>query len=201
MDTDSPSTDDADTSKILIRAVEQTGRIISGMGVGQLSLSTPCTEWNVRDVVNHLISSLHMFSQGAMGAKFNLEEFGVDRVKYDAAVSYAQEAAKLKIALGRAGVMDQEWDLAFGSPEGSLAVDIAIIEFVAHGWDIARATNSKVELDPELAEVALANARMLTTQFGRQEGVFADELPPPEGADAYQRLAAFVGRDPLAVLR
>ncbi len=94
-----------------------------------------------------------------MGAKFNLEEFGVDRVKYDAAVSYAQEAAKLKIALGRAGVFDQEWDLAFGSPDGHLAVDIAIIEFVAHGWDLARATTSKVELDPELAEVALANAR------------------------------------------
>ncbi|MEA2685667.1 MAG: hypothetical protein QOE93_862, partial [Actinomycetota bacterium] len=136
-----------------------------------------------------------------MGAKFNLEEFGVDRVKYDAAVSYAQESAKLKIALGRAGVMDQEWDLAFGSPEGSLAVDIAIIEFVAHGWDLARATNSTVELDPELAETALANARMLTSQFGRQEGVFADELPAPEGADAYQVLASFLGRNPLEVLR
>ncbi len=189
---------DNDSSKILIRSVEQTGRIISSLGYGQLGLSTPCTEWNVRDVVNHLISSLHMFSQGAMGAKFNLEEFGVDRVKYDAAVSYAQEAAKLKIALGRPGVMDQEWDLAFGSPDGELAAAIATIEFVTHGWDIARATNSSVELDPELAEIALANAQMLTTQFGRQPGVFADELPAPEGADAYQRLAAFVGRDPLA---
>ena len=191
---------DNDSSKTLIRAVEQTGRIISSLGYGQLGLSTPCTEWNVRDVINHLISSLHMFSQGAMGAKFSLEEFGVDRVKYDAAVSYAQEAAKLKIALGRPGVMDQDWDLAFGSPDGHLAVAIAIIEFVAHGWDLARATNSKVELDPELAEVALANAQMLTTQFGRQEGVFADELKAPDDADAYQRLAAFVGRDPLAVL-
>lgn len=191
---------DNDSSKILIRAVEQTGRIISGMGVGQLSLSTPCKEWNVRDVVNHLISSLHMFSQAAMGAKFNLEEFGIDRVKYDAAVSYGQEAAKLKIALGRAGVLDQEWQLAFGETPGWLAVDIAIIEFVGHGWDIARATNTKVQLDPELADVALANARELTSQFGRQEGVFAPELPAPEGADAYQRLAAFIGRDPLAVL-
>ena len=127
-------------------------------------------------------------------------EFGVDRVKYDAAVSYAQEAAKLKIALGRPGVMDQEWDLAFGSPDGELAAAIATIEFVTHGWDLARATNSSVDLDPELAEIALANAQMLTTQFGRQPGVFADELPAPEGADAYQRLAAFVGRDPVAVL-
>ena len=73
-----------------------------------------------------------------MGAKFNLEEFGVDRVKYDATVSYAQEAAKLKIALGRAGVMDQEWKLAFGETPGWLAVDIAIIEFVTHGWDLPR---------------------------------------------------------------
>ncbi len=190
-----------DASKTLLRAVEQTGKIISGLGVGQLSLSTPCADWNVRDVVNHLISSLYMFSQAAMGAKFNLQEFGVDRVKYDAAVSYAQEAAKLKVALGRAGVLDQEWQLAFGETPGWLAVDIAVIEFVAHGWDIAKATHSKVEMDPELSQVALANARELTSQFGRQEGVFGPELPPPADADAHQVLAAFLGRDPLATLR
>jgi uncharacterized protein (TIGR03086 family) len=187
---------DNESSKILIRAVDQTGRIISNLGFGQLALSTPCTEWNARDVVNHLISSLHMFSQAAMGAKFNLEEFGVDRVKYDAAVSYGQEAAKLKVALGRAGVLDQEWQLAFGETPGWLAVDIAIIEFVTHGWDLATATNSKVALDPELSEVALANARELVSQFGRQEGVFAPEIEAPEGADAHQRLAAFTGRQP-----
>ena len=71
---------------------------------------------------------------------------------------------------------------------------------MAHGWDLARATNSSVDLDPDLAEVALVNARMLTTQFGRQEGVFGPELAPPDGADAHQRLAAFLGRDPLIVL-
>lgn len=190
-----------EASKNLLRAVDQTGRIISNLGYGQLNLSTPCAEWNVRDLVNHLISSLYMFSQAAMGAKFNLEEFGVDRVKYDAAVSYAQEAAKLKVALGRVGVLEQEWQLAFGETPGWLAVDIAVIEFVAHGWDIARATTSPVELDPELSRLALANARELTSQFGRQEGVFGPELAPPEGADAHQALAAFLGRDPLAVLK
>jgi len=89
--------------KILQRAVDQAGKVVANMGYGQLGLSTPCTEWNVRDMVNHLISSLHMFSQAAMGAKFDLQEYGIDRVKYDATVSYAQESAKLKIALGRAG--------------------------------------------------------------------------------------------------
>ena len=186
--------------KILQRAVDQTGRVVANMGYGQLGLSTPCTEWNVRDMVNHLISSLYMFSQAAMGAPFNLEEFGVDRVRYDATVSYGQEAAKLKVALGRTGVLEQEWKLAFGETPGWLAVDIAIIEFVVHGWDLAKATTSKVEFDPELSEVALANARELTSQFGRQEGVFGPEVEPPEGADIHQRLAAFLGRDPLVVL-
>lgn len=187
-------------AKILLRAVDQTGKIVATMGYGQLSLSSPCTEWNVRGLVNHLISSLYMFSQAAMGAKFNLQEFGVDRVKYDAVVSYGQEAAKLKIALGRAGVLEQEWQLSFGETPGWLAVDVAIIEFVAHGWDLHRATNSAVELDPELSDAALANARELVSQFGRQEGVFGPELPAPANADAHQRLAAFLGRDPLKVL-
>jgi uncharacterized protein (TIGR03086 family) len=187
---------DNESAKILQRAVDQTGKIVSGMGYGQLGLSTPCPEWNVRGLVNHLISSLYMFAQAAMGAPFNLEEFGVDRVKYDAVVSYAQEAARLKVALGRAGVLDQEWQLAFGETPGWLAVDIAIIEFVTHGWDLHQATNSQVELDPELSEVALANAQELIAQFGRQEGVFAAEIEPPELADAHQRLAAYLGRQP-----
>jgi len=187
-------------TKILQRAVDQTGKIVATMGYGQLGLSTPCTEWNVRGLVNHLISSLYMFQRAAMGAPFNLEEFGVDRVKYDAVVSYGQEAAKLKVALGRTGVLEQEWQLSFGETPGWLAVDIAIIEFVTHGWDLAKATNTAVELDPDLAEVALANARELISQFGRQENVFGPELAAPDGADAHQRLAAFLGRDPLLVL-
>ncbi len=191
---------DNESTKILQRAVDQTGKIIANLGYGQLSLSTPCKEWNARGVVNHLIVSLHMFSQAAMGAQFNLEEFGVDRVKYDATVSYAQEAAKLNIALGRAGVLEQEWLLPFGDTPGWLAVDIAIIEFVTHGWDLHRATNSAVVLDPELSEVALANAQELVSQFGRQEGVYGPELKAPEGADAHQRLVAFLGRDPMIVL-
>ena len=181
-------------TKILQRAVDQTGKIVATMGPGQLGLSTPCTEWNVRDLVNHLISSLYMFQQGAMGAPFNLQEFGVDRVKYDAAVSYAQESAKLKVALGRSGVLEQEWKLAFGETPGWLAVDIAIIEFVTHGWDLAQATGSKVELDPELAEVALVNAMELIAQFGRQKGVFEPEIEVADGADVHQRLAAYLGR-------
>jgi len=192
---------DNETTKILQRAVDQTGKIVAGMGVGQLGLSTPCTEWNVRDLVNHLISSLYMFSQAAMGAPFNLEEFGVDRVRYDATVSYAQEAAKLKVALGRAGVLEQEWKLAFGETPGWLAVDIAVIEFVTHGWDLHKATTSKVELDPGLAEVALTNAQELISQFGRQEGVFGPEVELAEVPDSYHRLAGYLGRDPNVVLR
>jgi uncharacterized protein (TIGR03086 family) len=191
---------DTESIKILLRAVDQTGKVVANLGYGQLGLSTPCSEWNVRGLINHLISSLYMFSQAAMGAKFNLEEFGVDRVRYDPAVSYGQEAAKLKIALGRAGVLEQEWQLSFGETPGWLAVDIAIIEFVTHGWDLAMATNSKVELDPELAEVALANAQELISQFGRQEGVFGPEIATPADADAHGRLATYLGRDLAPVL-
>lgn len=185
---------DYDRIKTLQRAVDQTGRVVANLGPGQLALATPCTEWNARGLVNHLISSLYMFGRGAQGEQFDLEEFGVDRVRYDAAASYDQEAAKLKVALGREGALDRDWSLAYGEIPGWLAVDIAVIELVTHGWDLATATNSPVELDPELSEVALANARELISQFGRREGVFGPEVDVGEDADAHQRLAAYLGR-------
>jgi uncharacterized protein (TIGR03086 family) len=87
---------------------------------------------------------------------------------------------------------------------GSTLVDMYLVELAAHAWDLARATGQLDKLDPSLARPALDGARaMIKPKYRNTVGPgapFAVEVPLPPGADDWERLAAFMGRDPRASL-
>jgi uncharacterized protein (TIGR03086 family) len=87
---------------------------------------------------------------------------------------------------------------------GSTLVDMYLVELAAHAWDLARATGQLDKLDPSLARPALDGARaMIKPKYRNMVGPgapFAVEVPLPPGADDWERLAAFMGRDPRASL-
>ena len=87
---------------------------------------------------------------------------------------------------------------------GATLVDMYLAELAAHAWDLARATGQLDRLDPSLALPALDGARaMIKPQYRNmvEPGApFGAEVPPPPGADEWERLAAFMGRDPRASL-
>ncbi|MFD5795205.1 hypothetical protein ACFWIO_16940 [Streptomyces diastatochromogenes] len=73
------------------------------------------------------------------------------------------------------------------------------MEIVTHTWDLAEALGHREELDPEPAEFALATARQVLPDFRpRDENTpFDTRHQAPEGAGAYEQLAAWMGRRPL----
>ena len=83
-------------------------------------------------------------------------------------------------------------------------MDMYLAELAAHAWDLARATGQLDRLDPSLALPALDGARaMIEPQYRNMVEVgtpYAAEVPPPPGADDWERLAAFMGRDPRAAI-
>jgi uncharacterized protein (TIGR03086 family) len=85
---------------------------------------------------------------------------------------------------------------------GATLVDMYLAELAAHAWDLARATGQTGKLDPSLALPALEGARaMIKPQYRNMAGPgapFGAEVPPAPGADDWERLAAFMGRDPRA---
>ena len=75
--------------------------------------------------------------------------------------------------------------------------DQQIAELATHDWDLARATGQPAELDPALAEHALRWSRgMLRPEFRGPGKAFGVEVPVPDDAPAYDRLAGWFGRDP-----
>ena len=83
---------------------------------------------------------------------------------------------------------------------GATLVDMYLAELTAHAWDLARATGQIDKLDPSLAFPALEGARaMIKPQYRNmvEPGApFGAEVYPAPGADDWERLAAFMGRDP-----
>ena len=87
---------------------------------------------------------------------------------------------------------------------GATLVDMYLAELVAHAWDLAHVTGQIDRLDPSVAVAALEGARAMIKLEYRDAvepgSSFGEEVPPPPGADDWDRLAAFMGRDPRAPL-
>ncbi len=87
---------------------------------------------------------------------------------------------------------------------GAALVDMHLAELAGHAWDLARATGQIDQLDPALGAAALEGARVMIKPAYRDAvgpgTPFGAEVPPPPGADDWERLAAFMGRDPRAPL-
>ena len=83
---------------------------------------------------------------------------------------------------------------------GATLVDMYLTELATHAWDLARATGQLDKLDPSLAWPALEGARAtIKPQYRNmvEPGApFGAEVFPAPGADDWERLAAFMGRDP-----
>jgi uncharacterized protein (TIGR03086 family) len=116
--------------------------------------------------------------------------------------SAAEEAAQ---AWGDDSSLSLRYAMPWGEEyTGATLVDMYLAELAAHAWDLAMATGQIGRLDPSLALPALEGARtMIKPQYRNMVGPgapFGAEVSPAHGADDWERLAAFMGRDPRTTL-
>src|SRR5439155_21560844 len=114
-----------DQISILNRAVEQTGRIVANVKPDQHGQPTPCSDWDVRGLLNHAVGGVRMFTTAARGQAIDPSSFGGDLLGDDPAAAYDRAAADLQDALGAPGVLDQTWRLPFGEMPGAFGAGIA----------------------------------------------------------------------------
>jgi uncharacterized protein (TIGR03086 family) len=117
--------------EIFQRAVDQTGRIVADVKADQLNTPTPCSDWDVRTLLNHTIAAVGMFDGAARGRDFDPSMFAQDNVGNDPGGAYDDRAAKLRDALAKPGVLDATWNMPFGAVPGMMAIGFATLE-IAH---------------------------------------------------------------------
>ncbi len=183
----------APTVKELSGALDAVGSLVIGVRPEQWASPTPCGDWNVHQLVSHLVAMNLVFA-AMMGGQAPPER-GADRLGDDPARAYGESAAALRAAFGQAGVLGQTFRGPLGEATGAERLQIRLYDLLAHGWDLARATGQNAALPDDLAEQALVFAH---TQVPTQPrtGRFAAAQPVAEDAPAIDRLVAFLGRVP-----
>jgi uncharacterized protein (TIGR03086 family) len=183
-----------DPVELLDRALAQAGAVIAGVRPAeQAALPTPCSDWDVRALVNHLVQDVQQFTASAAGGSWQPAEG--DRIGDDWVGAYREAADSLLEAWRRPGALDQTVRLPFGEFPASWRVGQQTADLAVHAWDLARATGQSTDLDPEVGRAALDWAREnLRAEFRGDS--FGPEVAVADDAPLYDRLAGFFGRDP-----
>jgi uncharacterized protein (TIGR03086 family) len=180
------------------RAMAQTESIVAAVEPGQLTLPTPCPEYDVRALLSHMVGGLNRIAvvgEGGDGLAVDPRADGVPDDGWPAA--YAAARARVTAAWADDTRLDALVEVPWGKVPGRIALSGYVQEVLTHGWDLARATGQPTELDPELASWVLAVAqRILPPEPRGGEIPFGPVRPVPAGAAPYAQLAAWLGRQP-----
>jgi uncharacterized protein (TIGR03086 family) len=173
------------------RAVAVADSVIAAVKQDQLGDPTPCTEWSVRQLINHVATGSLMFVSMVTGGP--RPDRNQDQLGDDPLGAFRATVRDLRAAFSAEGALDRIYPTPFGDGPGAVLVNMRVIEMSIHAWDIAKATGQSTDLDPELAEWGLRSLRD-AVPADRAGSPFGTEQPAPEGATAADRLAAFAGR-------
>ena len=191
-------TQTTDPREIHQRAMAQTESIVAAVEPGQLNLPTPCTEYDVRALLSHMVGGLNRIAvvgEGGDGMAVDPRADGVSDDGWPA--GYAAARARVTAAWADDARLDALVEVPWGKVPGRIALGGYVQEILTHGWDLARATGQPTELDPELASWVLAVAqRILPPEPRGGEIPFGPVVRVAPDAGVYAQLAAWLGRQP-----
>ncbi len=177
------------------RAVDQFGGLVAQIGEGQWSSATPCTDWDVRALVNHIVNE-NLWVPELLAGK-TIEEVG-DRFDGDVLGEDPQQSWKAASedaarAVAQPGALEVTTHLSFGDFPGREYISQVLTDHVIHAWDLARGIGANERLEPELVDFA---KRFLEPQAEawRAGGAFGEAVPVPSHADTQTKLLALTGR-------
>jgi uncharacterized protein (TIGR03086 family) len=186
------------TADLLAGVLEQLASVVAGTRADQLHDPTPCTDYDVEQLRDHVVGWLSTFADGfedpqGRVPRANLEGY---RAPAEPAQEVAAAAQRLDRAL-RAGAAERPLRLGEAAMPGPLALGMILWEYQVHGWDLARATGQPWAPAEAASRESLEFAPgMLTADYQGEGKAFGPRVPVPPDAPALDRLLALSGRDP-----
>ncbi|MBA2699512.1 MAG: TIGR03086 family protein, partial [Nocardioidaceae bacterium] len=165
-----------------------TEQLIAAVRREQWPQRTACTDWTVRDLVNHLVGGDRLFASvlsdeappvGNFQRPQNNDQLGDSPV-----TAYRGAAGALLAAFRQPGVLEKIITVPAGTMPGRVAVHLRLTETLVHGWDLARANGDAVPYRDDIAEQELAFTRAQLGKVPPGRRPFAPPQPAAEEAPA-----------------
>lgn len=171
--------------------------LVEGIRAQQWDDPTPCSDWNVRDLTNHVVLGNRMFADilsGGTPATAGPERADTGQVPGDVPAACREVGEALLAAFRQPGALERMVTVPFGTVPGIAALHLRITELLAHGWDLARATGQPAAFPEQIVERELEFSKEKLAELPPDRKPFAPPQPVAEDAPAIDRLAACLGR-------
>lgn len=185
-------------SELLGEAQTATGKVVANITPDQLGASTPCPDWDVRTLLNHLVAVNLFFASVAEGTVPDREPFFEQNyLSDDLASSYDDSITRVRAAFDAPGASEKDYELPGFTMPGSALQAITLSDNVVHGWDLATATGQQLAVSDDLALATMEAIKPLPMAQPEARGrTFAQIVDVPDDAPALDKLIAFAGRTP-----
>lgn len=170
-----------DAVRVLVHALDQAGDVLDHVHADRLGDPTPCAEWDVSALADHLVQTPANFLTMMRG----------EQPDWSAPPPHLTEswAGTYRV---HADDLLHAWHTLDGDPPVPAQWQVA--ELAVHTWDLAVAVGFPIDrLDVEVAQVGLEFMRT-NMAADKRGGAFGPEVEPPADAGPYDALAAFAGR-------
>lgn len=184
----------ATTSELFARAADSVSQRITDLKDDQLTNPTPCTDWDLRALLNHIIGECAWIAAMLRGETMEQigDRFSGDLVGSDARASWETVASDAIDAVASTPA-DAPVTLSSGASTAERYAREVAADLTVHSWDVARGAGVDDQLDPELIRLVMdVFGPML--KAGRDAGYFAAALQVPDDADEQTKMLAFLGR-------
>lgn len=183
---DSPPTDELQSAEKTLAVLEY---VIHGIAKDDESKQTPCREFDVAKLTDHLLNSITTIG-GFAGAEFP------ERDREDSVERQVILAARPALDAWHKRGLDGTVPFGGGEAPAKMMAGVLSIEFLIHAWDYAKAIGREVEVPDSLSDYVMGLAKVIITPQGRTNVGFDDPVDVPVDAGALDRLIAYTGRRP-----
>lgn len=181
------------------RAVRASVTVVSKAGPADMTRPTPCEDWTLGQLLAHMTVQHEGFAAAAEGNGADPSVWRARTSAADPVAEYVAAADLVLHAFAADGVVARDFVLPELDPAapvpGGRALLAHFIDYVTHGWDVARSLGLEHELDREVLGVALPIAEAIPDDESRLR-FFAPRVIPPEAAGPLDRIVALLGRHP-----
>ena len=186
--------------ELVRRSLDQSARLIDSVPVDRFGDPTPCGEFDIRSLVGHMTFAAGRLAMAGRHEHVVEEPTVITGVADgDWPTTFGDAAGRAVTAWAADDALEGEIEVPFGTFPAQMVVLIYVEEQVTHGWDLAVATGQSASLDPALAEAILPVVQQYVPAEGRGDDFgFGPVVEVPDSAPVYDRLAAYLGRNPVA---
>ncbi|MFE2263258.1 TIGR03086 family metal-binding protein [Streptomyces griseosporeus] len=184
------------------RAVRDSVAVVRRATLDDLTRPTPCSAWNLGDLLEHMTVQHRGFAAAARGAGADLALWKPGQPGPGTVTRYLAAADEVIAAFAEVGAADQDFALPeFGTDAvfpAVRAIGFHFIDYVVHTWDVARALDVRFTPSPDLLEAALPLALAVPNDAHRRRpgAAFAPAEPHSTLRDPLARILVHLGRSP-----